>query len=114
MKHPAIYSMDDQYVIYCAHCGGEFMHQRDVEVFHRDEEDSLTGLHAWIRGVEFVTTESVEGNPSGRRDAVVLGFWCEQCESTTVLEFIQHKGTELVEVKVNEPAEALAEIEAAQ
>jgi hypothetical protein len=77
-------------------------------------EDSPTGLHAWVRGIEFVTSESVEGNPSGRRDAVVLSFECEQCDSTTVLEFIQHKGTELVEVKVNEPAEALVEIEAAQ
>jgi hypothetical protein len=25
MKHPAIYTRDDQYVIACAHCGGDFM-----------------------------------------------------------------------------------------
>ena len=90
-----------EYSVACAHCGCGFMHQSEVEIFRRNAEDSSTGLHAWVRGVEFVTSESVEGNPSLRRDAVVLSFCCEQCESTTVLEFVKHKGTEYVFVNVD-------------
>jgi len=107
MKHPAISKMGDQYFIGCAHCGGDFMHQTDVEVFRRDREDSPTGLHAWTRGVEFVTSKSMEGNPGVRRDAVILSFWCEQCDCTTVLEIVQIKGAEVVDVRVEEPVEAL-------
>lgn len=89
-----------EFFVGCANCGGDFMHQRDVEVYRRDAEDSATGIHAWVRGVDIVTSKSVEGNPSGRRDAVVLSFECEQCGSKTVLEFTQHKGTEHISVSV--------------
>ena len=50
-----------------------------------------------------VTTDGTEiqvvgpKNPSRRRDAIVISFWCEGCENKPRLAIIQHKGQTFAE-----------------
>lgn len=85
------------YFVSCASCDSDCMHQADVEVFRRDEEDSEMGMHLLTRGIEYVRGERVSGNPSSRRDAVRIIYTCEQCDMLTIMELVQHKGTETLE-----------------
>lgn len=95
----------------CPECGGENLHQGQVEVYVRDEEDSQHGIAANIFPTSqpsnahlSVSTDvsAVAGNPSARRDGISIEFTCEACPSDGYTEILflhiyQHKGTTFVE-----------------
>lgn len=97
------YGAQDTPVLECPSCGFGFLHQCRVEVFSREEEDSKKGQHVsvdYADGVS-VTPEvgSDDGNPSRRRDGIIVKFWCEDCRNKNnpyELVIQQHKGNEYI------------------
>jgi len=84
--------------LYCPRCGEMNLHQDIVSVFNRNEEDSETGLKAIVSrsGVNIKTDQ--RGNPSSRRDGMIIHFWCEHCPGHILrLSIYQHKGTTYVD-----------------
>jgi hypothetical protein len=80
-------------VVSCPVCGGEYTHHGPVTVYERPPsgEDSPT-----VRTVVHMTHVEMavvpdSANPSSRRDAVTIRFWCE-AEHAWELTFVQHKG----------------------
>lgn len=80
----------------CPSCGEFNLHLNNVEVFDRDSEDALEGVHTTTGHGTVSVERSMTANPSPRRDAIVLHFWCEHCPEVQVLRIIQHKGTEFM------------------
>lgn len=75
----------------CPCCKGGKLHHGLVDVFVRQDEDEEYGLHVRAhRQVEINT--SMAGNPSRRRDGLVVRFSCENCTATPRMALIQHKG----------------------
>ena len=86
--------------IECPKCGESSgsLHHETVKVFNRDREDELTGFYTEIRDTKIETRRNIPaGNPSSRRDGVVINFNCEQCGSNVGnLCVAQHKGSTFV------------------
>ena len=84
----------------CPYCHDGFLHQRGVEVFFRTIEDSETGLYVSVdSNCNFAKDHSMAGNPSFRRDGILIHFECEICppnKNRHTLSVIQHKGSTLV------------------
>jgi hypothetical protein len=84
----------------CAHCGSEYVHQEQVEVFVRLKEDDQVGLHVTVKGGQDAVLEidhSMKGNPSARRQGVAIRLWCEACDKRSTFEVVQHKGNTFIE-----------------
>lgn len=86
----------------CPGCGEPWLHHHNIAAWDRDDEDSKTGLYVNVgagvsvegapaRNGLFVARE-MTGNPSRRRDGLVVRFWCETCDARPVLRLVQHKG----------------------
>ena len=77
----------------CPSCGGENLHHDAVDVYFRKHEDAPEGM--FIRCADDASIKSIspEGNPSNRRDGLVITFWCESCDDRPQLAILQHKGT---------------------
>jgi hypothetical protein len=74
--------------ISCPRCGSEYCHHENVEVFER-----LEGEDGPSYSMEPGRTERIlrDDNPSLRRNAVRIHFWCEDgCKF--YMDLIQHKG----------------------
>ncbi len=81
----------------CPHCGFDFLHQEKVEVWFRDEDADMA-LHTICgEGITFFTEDSSLGNPSPRRDGIVVSFFCESCDAKSHLMIYQHKGQTFIE-----------------
>lgn len=90
----------------CPKCGFWNLHQSGVEVFDRNGElphnRAEYGTHTTVEYGNGVTVDdSMEDNPSARRDGLTIYFWCEQCSGpddkrTFELNIVQHKGEERV------------------
>lgn len=77
----------------CPGCGFDYLHHDTVIAFQRQGgEDSPSTAIVAMGAVGNLT------NPSSRRGAVMIGGWCEGCESRWVLRLIQHKGMSYVDV----------------
>ena len=76
----------------CPMCRSEMLHHTTIEVFERTE-DASTGLHVTIKDLSVTVNTDLAGNPSSRRHGFKVGFWCEECDETSVLSVEQHKGT---------------------
>ena len=84
----------------CPRCGSDYLHHRGVTAFDRSE-DAETVLRTSV-GVGKTSVALVpqadSGNPSVRRDGLVIQFWCEHCnggddgDSTIELTLAQHRG----------------------
>lgn len=99
-------AFDDLGALCCAACGGHCLHHYRVRVYDRREdrptcvvtdvvdhmpsESSETPAHLQVR------TEDNRDNPSARRGAVSVMFWCEFCSAITRLDIAQHKGSTFV------------------
>ena len=94
----------------CPVCGGNYLHQRAVHVFERDQEDSRDGNHVIVDGATVWADRCMYGNPSGRRQGLFIEFKCELCEAARgesaweegtpipfVLAVSQHKGQTVVQ-----------------
>lgn len=88
-------------VLRCPCCGWDCTHGDDV--FVSTASGDVTHLRA---SGEDDSAEVVEvynrENPipdAGRRHAIAIRFWCEECGCRFTLEFLQHKGETRVEVR---------------
>lgn len=105
---------DQTQAVLCPHCGGMATHHDCVDVFDR-VEDEKAGTHVEVMCVEefdpitrkvdydVTTTEvrvssDMNGNPSGRRNAVRIRLWCEGCRKRFHLNIVQHKGMTFLDV----------------
>ncbi len=84
----------------CPRCGGTHLIHTGVTIYDRKEdEDEVTKIE--VRNVLISKTKvsnSVSGNPSGRRDGLAIQFYCEECSpdrANDVIELTiaQHKGS---------------------
>lgn len=78
----------------CPHCGENYLHHDKIAVFSRNEDDEHT-LRTVVGGNQTSTSvvhSSHSGNPSSRRDGLIIGFWCEICGGLSDLLIAQHKG----------------------
>ena len=82
----------------CPVCGEQWTHHDQVEVFER-QEDAETGVHVRVAtGMDKAEVdESLEGNPSSRRNGLCIRFWCEICGAISLLSIAQHKGITYVD-----------------
>jgi hypothetical protein len=73
-------------------CGGANLHHHDVRVYER-REDEPTALRTTISQRQIHRDVACpDTGPSGRRDGLVIGFWCEACDRHNTLKIYQHKG----------------------
>jgi hypothetical protein len=82
----------------CPWCGGDYLHQRRVEVFHRHREEGPSVGVTVERGVPIADLSA--SNPSERRQGLLIFFDCENCDleaQDLPLAFYQHKGRTFVE-----------------
>ena len=90
-------------LLICPGCGDHNLHQFTVEVFNRYREDDPTGFHAMIENHALNLDLDMAGNPSLRRDGLLIYFACEHCPGRVRLSIAQHKGATLVECSYSEP-----------
>lgn len=76
----------------CPWCGGSGMHHISVDVVNRKQEDAVFGLKVHVEEMSFAAKDSLDGNPSPRRNGMTIQFNCELCGENSVLSLYQHKG----------------------
>ncbi len=87
-------------VLLCPNCGGNNLHQTDVTVVLRRQEDSggIKVTTCLVDGKPASNTSSVEENGPinvlpGRRDSLDIKFVCEDSDCRpSLLRVMQHKG----------------------
>ncbi|HEX3861073.1 MAG TPA: hypothetical protein VHY35_05220 [Stellaceae bacterium] len=85
-------------VLRCPNCGGEYLHEKRVEVFHRSQEDGPWYGITIENGTALADCSAP--NPSYRRDGLLIFFECELCALETAdipLAVYQHKGRTFIE-----------------
>lgn len=82
-------------ILKCPVCKELYLHQKEVQVFDRKEDEKDT-LQVNVVNKTCSTTISNTGNPSPRRQAVQIKFECENCEEPYYLVLYQHKGNTVV------------------
>lgn len=82
-------------LLICPRCGADLLHHEGVTSFDRREDAPKVVKTSVAAGkVSVDPFASNEGNPSSRRDGVVIDFRCEGCgEAPMQLIIAQHKGT---------------------
>jgi len=86
----ACFGNDELFRLKCPKCGFDNTHLESVEYFGR-HEDAEHGTHAKMDFDECQVDDCLDGNPSDRRDGLILHFSCEDgCEFDTLI--FQHKG----------------------
>lgn len=81
----------------CPRCGTNYMHHEKVDIFERSE-DAKTGLRVSVSNSKASIDTSLEGNPSARRDGLIVTLWCENCHCISELSIAQHKGQTYVDL----------------
>ena len=71
------------------------LHHGKIETFDR-EEDAEKGTHVTINGSSVSIDNNISGNPSKRRDGIKMQVYCEQCDESSTLCIVQHKGLTLM------------------
>jgi hypothetical protein len=94
-KFSNIYS-SGELTLCCPNCDCEYMHQYRTEVFELPHEDAITGLRVIVDDMEARIATTLQGNPSGRRNGIVIYFTCEGCDKITLFSIYQHKGQTLL------------------
>lgn len=87
----------------CPECGSCYLHQRVTDIYER-EEDAPFGKHTTVRRHETVVTTDMSGNPSSRRQGLVITFECENCDAIPQFAIYQHKGLTLLKLFQQEKA----------
>lgn len=73
-------------------CGNANLHQEQVKVYWREGEDSNLGRCVSSTKQKTEQFEHQSGNPSPRRDGLLIRFSCEHCFAEPELAIYQHKG----------------------
>lgn len=81
---------DDEYPLLCV-CGDSWLHHVRVDTFERSE-DADEGLHVTTTGDNVTVNRMLLGNPSTRRQGLIIYFFCEVCPARPRLLISQHKG----------------------
>ena len=89
--------IEEQTILRCAGCDGDYLHHVKVDVFER-REDADEGIHASVTGSGMTVDSDLTDNPSGRRHGLTIRFACESCSMESVLTIAQHKGQTFLEV----------------
>jgi hypothetical protein len=76
----------------CPYCGHNYLHHKNVIVYNRDHEDSNHGLVVHSMDGSITIDDDLNGNPSGRRNGVLIYLECENCGNTYKLALYKHKG----------------------
>jgi predicted GIY-YIG superfamily endonuclease len=85
------------YILKCRVCGGDYTHQKSIEVFQKETESS-NGFHTTATLYGTFTDFYMDNNPSEKRNGLRVYFCCESCHSgqTTRPQYqviiYQHKG----------------------
>lgn len=95
--------------LHCPHCKGDYLHHHLVEVFER-QQDAPEGLRVSIEHDVVLTDTCMDGNPSARRNGLIIHFECENCEARSKLEIVQHKGQTFVEMSYERPVMAIVSV----
>ncbi len=84
---------DEQAVLCCPSCGGQYLHHKRVEVLERASEDR-DGTRTVINGTSTVVSRREAAQMRGRRNSLFVSFSCEGCSEVGeyVLSLMQHKG----------------------
>lgn len=78
----------------CPRCKNGNLHQTSCTTFWRESEDADSGKIVTTSHESIVeNSHLMSGNPSNRRDGIVIRFDCEQCAAGPMLSIKQHKGT---------------------
>lgn len=81
------------WLLQCSNCNEGYTHHTNVTAYVRDKEDAEIGMvFGTDRAGSFTLRSSMGRNPSPRRNGIRIKVECEQCEGTTELQIIQHKG----------------------
>lgn len=96
----------EQGVLLCQGCGDEYTHIKQVIVGGRPREDGpfvpvgvdSAGAVFEVSDYDFVVATPTECS-SVRRDFFTLMAECENCPTTTIISFQQHKGSTYVEAR---------------
>ena len=83
-------------------CGSDYLHQGNVTVFQRDEDNAFTTIIAQDGDTAQVSVFPSQDtcNPSPRRHGLILEFHCESCGQdgkVQQLAIFQHKGNTYME-----------------
>ncbi len=87
----------DTPTLVCPGCGGDYLHQGNVEVFQPSHEDAIHGLHTIVGSAITAIDGDLANNPSRRRDGLIIWFHCEMCDVHPGLSIVQHKGNTFIE-----------------
>lgn len=91
---------DNESALKCPNCEDTYLHQTEVLVFDRSEDNEQCTVTSVLNGriSSQAMPNELSGNPSSRRHAVVIRFVCEICGigSSMDLRMSQHKGQTLV------------------
>lgn len=87
-----VYRTEGENRLDCPFCGQTYLHQDSIVEYNRRDEDGFTRISA----MNIETAGGIPENPSPRRDAVSIHFWCENCDNKPKLNIIQHKGQTFV------------------
>ena len=90
-KIPTMVRLDPDAVLRCPQCTEAYLHHRAVDIFARSE-DAQNGMHVHVEGDDVSLNGDLAGNPSPRRQGLLLRFACELCEAETSLAIVQDKG----------------------
>jgi len=91
-------TFNDASDLICPRCGGEDMHQEQVCLYNREEDEEETlvieSSDTSNKRVSIYTIDStsIMKNPSPRRHGLTITFYCEGCSKRSKLYIIQHKG----------------------
>ena len=91
-------------ILLCPYCECNCLHHDIVIVFNRNEDAETTQVTTTINGkskIELLPSE-ICGNPSYRRDGLIIDFLCEKCEKHSELAIYQHKGQTFIKWKLDE------------
>lgn len=88
----------------CPRCGWDMVHGDDVYMTDANRETThlrASGEDASAR-IRVINDNTSPIPDPGRRHATAIKFWCEECSARFTLEFVQHKGATLIEVRAEQ------------
>lgn len=94
---PRFEDCGDHAQITCPSCMSGYLHHSLVHVYARRFEDGdgiLVSVRSQTEKMDgyVVAACPIDGHDLGRRDALLIDFWCECCDAKPKLLIRQHKG----------------------
>jgi hypothetical protein len=87
--------LNEDGLLNCPTCGGDYLHHSTVIVYTRDREDGESEII--VAGKGHNPAQQIFLNPSGRRNGIAIKVFCENCDFDGELTIAQHKGSTFME-----------------